>query len=106
MKVTETDLPGAVIIEPDVFGDERGFFKETYHEERYKSVAGIQEKFVQDNFSRSTLGVLRGLHMQRSKPQGKLVSVSHGEVFDVAADIDEKSSTFGKWVGGGFLQIT
>tara|TARA_B110000967_G_scaffold176577_1_gene190100 strand:- start:55 stop:591 length:537 start_codon:yes stop_codon:yes gene_type:complete len=99
MKVTSTELDGVVIIEPDVYGDERGFFKETYHEERYKSVAGIHEKFVQDNFSRSTQGVLRGLHLQKSKPQGKLVSVSHGEVFDVAADIDENSSTFGKWVG-------
>ena len=99
MKVTETDLPGAVIIEPDVFGDERGFFKETYHQDRYKIEAGIEESFVQDNYSRSTAGVLRGLHFQKTKPQGKLVSVSQGAVFDVAVDIDPDSATFKQWVG-------
>ena len=99
MKVTETDLPGAVIIEPDVFGDERGFFKETYHQDRYRIEAGIEESFVQDNYSRSTAGVLRGLHFQKTKPQGKLVSVSQGAVFDVAVDIDPDSATFKQWVG-------
>ena len=99
MKVTETDLPGAVIIEPDVFGDERGFFKETYHQDRYRIEAGIEESFVQDNYSRSTASVLRGLHFQKTKPQGKLVSVSQGAVFDVAVDIDPDSATFKQWVG-------
>jgi dTDP-4-dehydrorhamnose 3,5-epimerase len=99
MKVTETDLPGAVIIESDVFGDERGFFKETYHQDRYRIEAGIEESFVQDNYSRSTAGVLRGLHFQKTKPQGKLVSVSQGAVFDVAVDIDPDSATFKQWVG-------
>ena len=99
MKVTETDLQGAVIIEPDVFGDKRGFFKETYHQDRYRIEAGIEESFVQDNYSRSTAGVLRGLHFQKTKPQGKLVSVSQGAVFDVAVDIDPDSATFKQWVG-------
>jgi dTDP-4-dehydrorhamnose 3,5-epimerase len=99
MKVTETDLPGAVIIESDVFGDERGFFKETYHQDRYRIEAGIEASFVQDNYSRSTAGVLRGLHFQKTKPQGKLVSVSQGAVFDVAVDIDPDSATFKQWVG-------
>ena len=99
MKVTETELSGAVIIEPDVFGDERGFFKETYHQDRYRIEAGIDESFVQDNYSRSTAGVLRGLHFQKNNPQGKLVSVSKGAVFDVAVDINPASATFKKWVG-------
>ena len=99
MKVTETELSGAVIIEPDVFGDERGFFKETYHQDRYRIEAGIAESFVQDNYSRSTAGVLRGLHFQKNNPQGKLVSVSKGAVFDVAVDINPASATFKKWVG-------
>ena len=99
MKVTKTELPGAVIIEPNVFGDDRGFFKETYHQERYRIEAGIEESFVQDNYSRSTAGVLRGLHFQKTKPQGKLVSVSQGAVFDVAVDIDPDSATFKQWVG-------
>ena len=99
MKVTKTELPGAVIIEPNVFGDERGFFKETYHQDRYRIEAGIEESFVQDNYSRSTAGVLRGLHFQKTKPQGKLVSVSQGAVFDVAVDIDPDSATFKQWVG-------
>ena len=99
MKVTETELSGAVIIEPDVFGDERGFFKETYHQDRYRIEAGIEESFVQDNYSRSTAGVLRGLHFQKKNPQGKLVSVSKGAVFDVAVDINPASATFKKWVG-------
>lgn len=99
MRVTETELTGAVILEPDVFGDERGFFMETYHQDRYREEAGITETFVQDNYSRSSFGVLRGLHLQKTKPQGKLVSVSQGAVFDVAVDIDPSSATFKKWVG-------
>lgn len=99
MIVTETSLAGVVIITPDVHGDERGFFLESYHEERYREQAGIQEKFVQDNQSRSSHGVLRGLHFQIKHPQGKLVRVTYGEVFDVAVDIDPRSSTFRQWVG-------
>jgi dTDP-4-dehydrorhamnose 3,5-epimerase len=99
MKVTETNLAGVIIIEPDVFGDDRGFFMEAYHKSKYKTEAGIKEDFVQDNQSRSKKGVLRGLHFQRTKPQGKLVSVSSGIVFDVAVDINPASDTFKQWVG-------
>jgi dTDP-4-dehydrorhamnose 3,5-epimerase len=99
VKVKTTKLPGVTVIEPQVFSDERGFFLESYHEERYRKEAGIHEKFVQDNHSRSTRGVLRGLHFQKTKPQGKLVSVTQGEVFDVAVDINPESPTFTKWVG-------
>ena len=99
MKVTQTDLPGVVIIEPKVFGDERGFFLETFQAERYGSLAGISSRFVQDNHSRSRRGVLRGLHVQKQQPQGKLVRAARGEIFDVAADIDPRSPTFGRWVG-------
>ncbi len=99
MKVEKTKLPGIVIIEPRIFGDERGFFLESFHEKRYAEQAGIKEKFVQDNRSRSTKGVLRGLHFQKTKPQGKLINVNDGEVFDVAVDIDPESETFGQWVG-------
>jgi dTDP-4-dehydrorhamnose 3,5-epimerase len=88
-----------VIIEPKVFGDERGFFLETFHTSRYADLAGISLPFVQDNFSRSLKGVLRGLHFQKTKPQGKLISVVRGEVYDVAVDIRKGSSTFGQWVG-------
>ncbi len=98
MNVIETKLPGVLIIEPKVFGDHRGFFLETYHEPRYQQI-GIAERFVQDNHSRSTQGVLRGLHFQRTKPQGKLVRVSQGEVYDVAVDIDMNSPTYGEYVG-------
>ena len=98
MKVTETKLPGVLIIEPKVFGDNRGFFKETFSSERYKEI-GIDLPFVQDNHSRSQYGVLRGLHFQKTRPQGKLVSCSFGKVYDVAVDIDPSSSTFGKYVG-------
>jgi dTDP-4-dehydrorhamnose 3,5-epimerase len=98
MKTIETKLPGVLIIEPNVFGDQRGFFKETFQADRYKD-AGIDATFVQDNFSRSTKGVLRGLHFQVSRPQGKLVSCSRGEVFDVAVDIDPTSATYGDYVG-------
>jgi dTDP-4-dehydrorhamnose 3,5-epimerase len=96
MKVIETVLPGVLIIEPKVFGDSRGFFQETYREETYSTI-GIPP-FVQDNHSRSAKGVLRGLHSQRIKPQGKLVRVSRGAVFDVAVDINPDSATFGKHV--------
>ena len=99
MKVTKTDLPGVLIIEPQVFVDERGFFFETFHAERWREHAGISANFVQDNHSRSKRGVLRGLHFQRQHPQGKLVRVARGETFDVAADVDPTSSTFGRWVG-------
>ena len=98
MKVTETKLAGVLIIEPKVFGDSRGFFKETFQAERYRE-AGIEYTFVQDNYSRSQKGVLRGLHFQITKPQGKLVSCTKGAVFDVAVDIDPKSITYGQYVG-------
>lgn len=98
MKILETTLPGVLIIEPKVFGDERGFFQETYHEQRYQEM-GIKERLVQDNHSRSGKGVLRGLHYQLNHPQGKLVRATAGEVFDVAVDIRQGSPTFGKWHG-------
>ena len=98
MKVTETKLSGVFLIEPQVFGDARGFFKETFQAERYRK-AGIEYTFVQDNYSRSQKGVLRGLHFQITKPQGKLVSCPKGAVFDVAVDIDPESSTYGQYVG-------
>jgi dTDP-4-dehydrorhamnose 3,5-epimerase len=98
VKVIETVLPGALIIEPKVYGDHRGFFLETWREDQYRSL-GIKEKFVQDNHSRSAKNVLRGLHLQKKNPQGKLVRVARGSVYDVAADIDPCSPTFGKWVG-------
>ena len=97
MKVIETSIRGCVIIEPTVFGDERGFFLETFHAARYAESAGINLPFVQDNHSRSSKGVLRGLHFQKTKPQGKLVRVVRGEVYDVAVDIRANSKTFGKW---------
>lgn len=99
MNVIETPIEGCLIIEPRVFGDQRGFFLETYQLNRYREMAGIEQTFVQDNHSRSTKGVLRGLHFQKSKPQGKLVRVVQGEVFDVAVDIRKHSSSFGKWYG-------
>ena len=98
MNVTETQLAGVLIIEPKVFGDSRGFFKETFQAERYRE-AGIEYTFVQDNYSRSQKGVLRGLHFQITKPQGKLVSCPKGAVFDVAVDIDPESTTYGQYVG-------
>lgn len=96
MKIIETKIKDLLIIEPKIFGDDRGFFYETFQAERYKK-AGIKASFVQDNRSRSTKGVLRGLHFQKSKPQGKLVSVTSGEVFDVAVDLRPKSETFGQY---------
>ena len=98
MKVTETALPGVVILEPRTFSDDRGFFLETYHAERYASV-GLPAAFVQDNWSRSIRGSLRGLHFQEPKAQGKLVQVTRGTVFDVAVDIRRGSPSFGRWVG-------
>jgi dTDP-4-dehydrorhamnose 3,5-epimerase len=98
MKVVQTALPGAVVIEPQVFGDARGFFYESYNEAKYRE-AGIDGRFVQSNVSRSARGVLRGLHYQWPNPQGKLVSVLEGEVYDVAVDIRRGSPTFGRWVG-------
>ena len=98
MKVTPTKLEGVLIVEPAVFGDERGYFLETYNMPRYVD-AGIDGTFVQDNLSCSATGVLRGLHFQNPHPQGKLVNVLRGEVFDVAVDIRSGSPTFGQWVG-------
>jgi dTDP-4-dehydrorhamnose 3,5-epimerase len=98
VNIIETDLPDVLIIEPKVFGDDRGFFMETWNRERYAE-AGIPTEFVQDNLSFSRKGVLRGLHFQDPNPQGKLVSVLQGEVFDVAVDVKRDSPTFGKWVG-------
>ena len=97
MKVLETILPGVLIIEPKVFADARGFVLETYQAERYRQL-GIAHAFVQDNHSRSARGVLRGLHFQRSRPQGKLVSVSRGSVYDVVVDINPASPTCGQFV--------
>ncbi len=98
MKVTHTNLPGCIVIEPRVFGDERGFFFESWNR-RTLADAGIDVDFVQDNHSRSRQGVLRGLHYQVEHAQGKLVRVSEGEVFDVAVDLRRSSATFGKAVG-------
>ena len=97
MNVVKTKLPGVLIVEPKVFGDERGFFMETWREERYEE-AGIPGRFVQDNLSFSRRGVLRGLHFQNPDQQGKLVYVLEGEVYDVAVDIRDGSPTFGEWV--------
>lgn len=99
MKVIDTVIADVKIIEPRVFGDDRGFFLETYEKKRYQELLGTDLEFVQDNHSRSGKNVLRGLHFQREKPQGKLVRVVSGSVFDVAVDIRPESSTFGKWVG-------
>lgn len=98
MKLFESPLPGVFVIEPKVFGDQRGFFVETYRESLFRE-AGIAASFVQDNHSRSARGVLRGLHLQRVQPQGKLVRVSRGAVFDVAVDVRRDSPHFGKWFG-------
>lgn len=98
MKIIPSSLHGALIIEPKVFGDARGFFYESYHQEKFEQ-AGIRSHFVQSNVSRSTRGVLRGLHYQWPHPQGKLVSVLEGEVYDVAVDIRRGSPTFGLWEG-------
>jgi dTDP-4-dehydrorhamnose 3,5-epimerase len=97
-KFTKTSIEGVYIIEPTVFGDERGYFMETYHQGEFKE-AGLDLNFVQDNQSKSTKGVIRGLHFQYKRPQGKLVRVIKGEVFDVAVDLRKNSSTYGKWEG-------
>ena len=97
MEVIETKLPGVVIIEPKVYGDERGFFLESFSVDRYKAMIGIDLPFVQDNHSRSRKGVLRGLHFQVTKPQGKLVRVVRGEVLDVAVDVNPDSPTYGQY---------
>jgi dTDP-4-dehydrorhamnose 3,5-epimerase len=98
VKVIETGLPGVLLLEPKVFGDARGFFMETWQAARYRE-AGIPERFVQDNHSRSRRGVLRGLHYQLAQPQGKLVWVTRGAVFDVAVDIRRGSPACGRWYG-------
>lgn len=97
-KFEMTGIEGVYVIEPQVFGDERGYFMETYSEEEFKE-AGLNYNFVQDNQSSSRKGVLRGLHFQKEHPQAKLVRVISGEVFDVAVDLRENSDTYGKWVG-------
>ena len=109
MKFSETALPGVILIEPPVFRDERGFFLETYQQEKFRN-GGISDRFVQDNHSRSTRGTLRGLHLQRTRLQGKLIRVIEGEIFDVAVDVRSGSPTFAKWVGfmlsaTNFLQL-
>jgi dTDP-4-dehydrorhamnose 3,5-epimerase len=98
VKVTPTGIPDVLLVEPEVHGDERGFFLETWHAARYAG-AGIDLPFVQDNHSRSVRGTLRGLHYQVERPQGKLVRVITGEIFDVAVDLRRSSATFGRWVG-------
>jgi len=97
MNIIKTKLQDCVIIEPKIFDDKRGFFLETFQTSRYADLAGIILPFVQDNHSRSSRGVLRGLHFQKTKPQGKLVRVVRGEVYDVAVDIRRDSNTFGQW---------
>ncbi len=100
MKVTPTAIPGVLILEPRVFGDERGFFMETFNQKVFNAAVGHEVTFVQDNHSRSAKGVLRGLHYQRPPhAQGKLVRVTQGSVFDVAADIRQGSATYRKWIG-------
>jgi dTDP-4-dehydrorhamnose 3,5-epimerase len=101
MKAIATALPEVLILEPTVFGDERGFFFESYNRNRFKELTGFDADFVQDNHSRSGKNVLRGLHYQIQQAQGKLVRVIEGEVFDVAVDIRKSSPHFGKWVGVG-----
>jgi dTDP-4-dehydrorhamnose 3,5-epimerase len=99
MKFIATDIPGVIVIEPQIFRDERGFFLETYHQRKYQE-GGIDAVFVQDNHSRSQRGSIRGLHAQVGRPQGKLIHVVEGEVYDVAVDLRRSSPTFGRWVSG------
>lgn len=99
MKATATAIPDVLILEPKVFGDERGFFFESFNQKAFNQATGLALNFVQDNHSRSSQGVLRGLHYQLKQPQGKLVRVTRGAVFDVAVDIRRGSATFGQWVG-------
>lgn len=109
MRVVPTEIPDVLVVEPAVHQDDRGFFLETYHADRYRQ-HGITRPFVQDNHSRSQAGTLRGLHLQLRRPQGKLIRVIEGEVFDVAVDVRRGSPTFGRWVGltltaGNFKQV-
>jgi dTDP-4-dehydrorhamnose 3,5-epimerase len=99
MKTTRLAIPEVILIEPKVFGDDRGFFFESFNQREFDEATGTNQTFVQDNHSRSSQGVLRGLHYQIQKPQGKLVRVVQGRVFDVAVDIRKSSATFGQWVG-------
>ena len=99
MQAIKTELPGVIILEPRVFGDQRGFFFESFNARDFADATGLQCAFVQDNHSRSAKGVLRGLHYQVQQTQGKLVRVTAGEVYDVAVDLRRSSPTFGRWVG-------
>ncbi len=99
MKICKTAIPDVLVVEPTVFGDERGFFYESYNEEKWKELTGLDTRFVQDNHSKSVKGVLRGIHYQMEQAQGKLVRVVAGEVYDVVVDLRQSSPTFGKWVG-------
>lgn len=99
MQAVSTDLPGVIILEPKVFGDQRGFFFESFNARSFAEATGLQREFVQDNHSRSQRGVLRGLHYQVQQAQGKLVRVTAGEVYDVAVDLRRSSPTFGRWIG-------
>jgi dTDP-4-dehydrorhamnose 3,5-epimerase len=99
MKVIPTEIPDVLLIEPKVFGDERGFFMESFNKAGWEKATGLNTTFVQDNHSRSSKGVLRGLHYQIKQPQGKLVRVIQGEIYDVVVDMRRSSPTFGKWVG-------
>ena len=99
MQVIETTLPDVKILKPRVFGDERGFFMESFNKKQFEALTGVDTEFVQDNHSRSSQNVLRGLHYQIQHAQGKLVRVISGEVYDVAVDLRQSSSTFGQWVG-------
>jgi len=99
MKATHLAIPEVLLIEPKVFGDDRGFFFESFNHKLFEAAVGREVEFVQDNHSRSVQGVLRGLHYQIKSPQGKLVRVTHGAVFDVAVDLRRSSPTFGQWVG-------
>jgi dTDP-4-dehydrorhamnose 3,5-epimerase len=99
MQATRTSIPEVIILEPKVFGDDRGFFIESFNARSFEALTGLTRSFVQDNHSKSSRHVLRGLHYQINQPQGKLVRVVQGEVFDVAVDLRRSSSTFGQWVG-------
>ncbi len=99
MKVVETSIPEVLILEPKVFGDERGFFYESFNAAAFEEATGLKREFVQDNHSKSQRGVLRGLHYQIQQPQGKLVRVVAGEVYDVAVDLRKSSASFGHWFG-------
>jgi dTDP-4-dehydrorhamnose 3,5-epimerase len=105
LKVTPTTIPEVLVIEPKMFGDARGFFYESFNQKTFNETTGLNETFVQDNHSRSSKGVLRGLHYQVEQPQGKLVRVVRGAVFDVAVDIRKGSPTFGQWVGEELSEV-